>query len=82
MVVRSIERRGMLAPAWADGFVRVGSFLDLKRWLPNRPSWREDYGPSMETPLALSYVASWLNDAGNAAWSVVFDEYCCFLAAA
>lgn len=47
--VRSIERRGLLAPAWVGGLVRARPFFDLTRWLPRRPSWWVEYGPSMET---------------------------------
>lgn len=78
----SIERRGLLAPAWASSLVRARPFFDLKRWIPCRPSWWTEYGPFMETPVALSYVATRLTEADNAAWGIVFDEFFCFVLAA
>lgn len=77
-----IERRGLLTPAWASGMTRTKAYFDLKRWLPERSYWWTDYGPSMETPLAVSYEATWLTNAENAAWGIVYDQFFCFLLAA
>lgn len=63
----TIDRLGLLAPAWAGGLVRARPFFRLKRWLLRRPSWWAESCPSMETPLGLSCVATWLTNADNAA---------------
>lgn len=35
--VLSLERRGVLAPAWGCSLSRARPFFDLKRWFPSRP---------------------------------------------
>lgn len=70
-----IGRRGLLAPAWVSSMRRVKANFDLKRWLPERPSCWTHYGPSMESPLESSYVATGRTDACEAAWDVVYDEF-------
>lgn len=50
----SLKRRGLLAPTCGGCLVRARAYFALKRWLPSRPSWWVEYGPSVETPQSLS----------------------------
>ncbi|GAB0495573.1 hypothetical protein MMPV_006875 [Pyropia vietnamensis] len=77
-----LERRAYLAPAWASGLTRAPMHFNLSRWLPKTPAWWVDNLPVIETPFAVSYVASALLNDTNAAWSFVYDELHSFVLAA
>ncbi|GAB0494442.1 hypothetical protein MMPV_005735 [Pyropia vietnamensis] len=77
-----LERRTYLAPAWASGLTRAPMHFNLSRWLSKTPTWWVDNLPVIETPFAVSYVASALLNDTNAAWSFVYDELHSFVLAA